>query len=186
MRSRSIRSPLDARKHVIRFARTLARRRVSRRALCCVLVINLFVWPGLHITLPDLSAWVAGARAAATAPFDEAKLLFKKLFGPRPGRQETAADRLSHVSHITLNPPKHVLYQQQRLPFISLATDNLGRTIQGVRFDYSSSDTSKLTVDEMGVVTALHPGQATLPMSQLTRKTWRVSRLKPSATRLRL
>src|SRR5262249_42094690 len=68
------------------------------------------------------------------------------------------ADRLSHVSHIALNPPKHVLYQQQRIPFNSIATDYQGRIIQGIRFSYSSSDPSKLTVDELGVATALHPG----------------------------
>src|SRR5262249_31780398 len=40
----------------------------------------------------------------------------------------------------------------------SIATDYLGRTLQGIRFSYSSSDTSKLSVDELGVATALQPG----------------------------
>src|SRR5262249_20615494 len=138
---------------ILRTGLRFARRRVPRRALCCLLAINLLVWPGLRITVPDLSAIVAAAKSAATAPFDDVNLLLKRLFGPKPRPQETATDRLSHVSHITVNPPKHVLYQQQRMPFTSIATDSLGRTIQGIRFSYSSSDTTKLTVDEMGVAT---------------------------------
>src|SRR5262245_15515695 len=121
MNSRLITSLLDGPKHIARYARRTVRRRVSRRALCCALVINLFVWPGLHITVPDVAAIAAAARSAATAPIDDAKLLLKRLLRPRPRPQETAADRLNRVSHVTVNPAKHVLYQQQQMPFTSIA-----------------------------------------------------------------
>jgi hypothetical protein len=50
MRSRFVSSLLNAKKSVARSAR-ITRRRVSRRALCCALAINLVVWPGLRISL---------------------------------------------------------------------------------------------------------------------------------------
>src|SRR5262245_61756908 len=86
----SITWSLRLRKQVAGFLRA-HRRPLRRQLLCCVLVINLFVWPGLHITLPDLSRIAAAAKSAATAPFDDVKLLLKRLFSPRARPQETAA-----------------------------------------------------------------------------------------------
>jgi hypothetical protein len=88
-----------------------------------VLVVTLFLLPGIQVTRADLSAVAERAKKATSVPFDAARQLLKRIFSHSPSPQETAAERLNHVAHITMNPPKQVLYQQQQLPFNSIATD---------------------------------------------------------------
>ena len=69
------------------------------------------------------------------------------------------ADRASAVAHIRLNPVKVVGYVAETINFTALATDYLGRTVQGVRFSWEESDLAKnLQIDDSGRATFLQAG----------------------------
>jgi hypothetical protein len=72
--------------------------------------------------------------------------------------QETPADRISHVSSIQISPPKRVGYQGERIPITALPLDSSGRPVEGVRVNFSSSDTTKLTMDGLNFAMLLQTG----------------------------
>ncbi|MFY9553594.1 MAG: hypothetical protein WAV47_02620, partial [Blastocatellia bacterium] len=70
------------------------------------------------------------------------------------------ADRAAAVAHIQINPNKFVGYEDEGTKFTATPTDFLDRTVQGVKFTFESSDTSKLQIDESGRARFLEPGLA--------------------------
>jgi hypothetical protein len=74
--------------------------------------------------------------------------------------QETPADRISHASSIQISPPKRVGYQGERIPITALPLDSAGRPAHGVRVNFSSSDVTKVTLDQLNFATLVQPGVA--------------------------
>ncbi|MEW6209731.1 MAG: hypothetical protein AB1631_15285, partial [Acidobacteriota bacterium] len=68
------------------------------------------------------------------------------------------ADRINQVSSIRVSPFKSVGYQGDSLTFSALGLDSSSSTVQGVRFEWESSDPDKLKIDNTGEATLLQPG----------------------------
>ena len=86
--------------------------------------------------------------------------IFRSLswFRAAPRRHETLADRLAHVAHVQIAPRKFVGYQLDSITFTAVATDFADRTVQGVKFEWLSSNPGNLEIDETGRATFLQPG----------------------------
>ncbi|MFY9608376.1 MAG: RHS repeat-associated core domain-containing protein [Blastocatellia bacterium] len=98
-----------------------------------------------------------------TAPIRYLQPILKSLFGfgarPRPQR-ETLADRIARISRVRISPFKLVGYAGEGATFTASPSDFRDRTIQGVKFDWETSDPQKLQIDEAGRATFLQPGRA--------------------------
>jgi hypothetical protein len=68
------------------------------------------------------------------------------------------ADRASAVAHIQINPIKLVGYEEDGATFTATPSDFLDRTVQGVKFSWESSNTTKLEIDDAGRARFLQPG----------------------------
>src|SRR5262249_20528268 len=89
--------------------------------------------------------------------------LFKRLFGKssksrRRSAQETTETRSSRVSSILVSPSKLVAYEGQQIKFAAIGKDGNGETVQGARFNWASSDSNKLQIDDAGQATCLSSG----------------------------
>ncbi|HEU4390401.1 MAG TPA: hypothetical protein VFV34_21535 [Blastocatellia bacterium] len=132
-----------------------------RQVIASVLALNLMLPPGSDALLAEsprvASAWLDGA----TAPIRNLSAAWKSLFGSKPARRQrqTMADRVSRVALIrSLSPEKRVGYQNETVTFTAIAADASGATVQGVRFSYASSDTTKLAIDDSGMALLKNPG----------------------------
>ncbi|MGH9763071.1 MAG: hypothetical protein ACREAC_19780, partial [Blastocatellia bacterium] len=141
--------------------RGLTRRSPERKVACFVIAASLLMWPLPNIFANVVKVVASTVSSEATHLSDggaaRISLILKDLFRKK-ARQDTAADRVAHISSIEISPRKFLAYVGQMIPFNSLSTDSLGRTVQGIRFAYSSSDTSKITITDQGVATCLAPG----------------------------
>ncbi|MEW6207562.1 MAG: hypothetical protein AB1631_04295, partial [Acidobacteriota bacterium] len=81
-------------------------------------------------------------------------------FKSKPTRRQrlTLIDRINQVSTIRVSPFKTVGYQGDSLTFSALGLDSSSSTVQGVRFEWESSDPDKLKIDNTGEATLLQPG----------------------------
>jgi hypothetical protein len=70
------------------------------------------------------------------------------------------ADRAAAVSRVQINPIKYVGYENEGNTFTARPSDFLDRTVQGVKFSWESSDTTKLQIDDAGRARFLQPGLA--------------------------
>ncbi len=80
------------------------------------------------------------------------------LFSSPARQREDTGTRSLRVRQITISPAKQVGYLNQILSFSAVGKDSLGNIAQGARFDWSSSDSSKLRIDDSGQATLLSPG----------------------------
>jgi YD repeat-containing protein len=149
---------------LLRFPRLFLRRGLTRKLLCLAIIINLLIWPSSGIALRELPVLAATALEATTDSLDFIPNFFKWLFGSQSAavRQETLAYRNARVAQIRISPQKFVGYLNETATFTALGVDLLGETVQGVKFDWESSDTNKLQIDDAGRATFLHPGAARL------------------------
>jgi hypothetical protein len=121
-------------------------------------MMNLLIWPGTGLTLRQVSVFAATAIDTTTDSLTFFPRLFRNLFGQSTRRRERQADRLAAVSRIEISPRRLVAYQEDTFTFSALATDSLGRTIQGVRFSWESANPDKVQIDDTGRATFLQPG----------------------------
>ena len=144
------------------------RRTLRRRVVCCVAALNLLLWPGPGlITEPFIAT--ASAVINTRVGFYSYEALFlrrlvSRLFSQsnnRP-RRETMADRAAAVSHIKINPIKLVGYEGSGATFTATPSDSRDRTVQGVKFSWESSDTTKLQIDDAGRARFLEAGRITI------------------------
>src|SRR2546423_9518405 len=162
---RTRRSPLSSRSH---YSSALFHpwfvRGWRRRALCLVLIFGLLIIPDAGYVVRAASDIVAKVAKDPVAPLPVAVRWVKRLFRrtTTPQRQETLADRLAFVSHIQITPLKFVGYEGQTLNFTALALNFNGDIIQGVRFNWESSNPDKVQIDDSGRATFLQPGLARL------------------------
>ncbi|MFY9610348.1 MAG: RHS repeat domain-containing protein, partial [Blastocatellia bacterium] len=137
------------------------RRRVFRKLLCFALISSLLILPGPGLAASDLRALASTAVDLTTSPLRYLHPILKSLFGlgARTGPQrETLADRIARVSQVRISPFKLVGYVDEGATFTALPSDFSDQTIQGVKFDWESSDPQKLQIDEAGRATFLQPG----------------------------
>ncbi|HKQ05770.1 MAG TPA: RHS repeat-associated core domain-containing protein [Blastocatellia bacterium] len=109
----------------------------------------------------DLAVSVsAGISTVAAKTMNLYAQLFSSFFTANAAvaHPETLADRLAYVSQLQINPRKFVGYVGQQVAFRALPLNASGETIQGVRFDWESSDTDKVQIDDAGYAHLLHPG----------------------------
>ncbi|MEK6301805.1 MAG: hypothetical protein AABO41_13930 [Acidobacteriota bacterium] len=141
----------------------LFRRRVFGKVICLALVASLLILPGPGIAASDVRALASTAVDLGTSPIRFLQPILRSLFGfgaqARP-RRETLTDRRARVSQIRVSPFKLVGYLGEGATFTASPTDFRDRTIQGVKFDWESSDPQKLQIDEAGRATFLQPGRA--------------------------
>lgn len=68
------------------------------------------------------------------------------------------AERTARVAAISISPHRLVGYIGETVTFVAMGTGLDGSPAHGAKFQWESSDTNKLTIDEAGVATMLHPG----------------------------
>jgi hypothetical protein len=73
-------------------------------------------------------------------------------------RHDTPADRAAAVAQLQVNPRRYVGYIGQTIAFRALPLNADGQTIQGVSFDWESSDTVRASIDDAGHARLLQPG----------------------------
>jgi hypothetical protein len=124
----------------------------------------MFTLPvGNFITLRDcrvMASTVTTAVVTTTSgPLVDLVRLFDRLFGKsgKP-RQETTQTRTNRVITININPRRMVAYQSQRINFSAIGKGGNGETLQGARFDWTSSDPKKLAIDDSGQATCIASG----------------------------
>jgi hypothetical protein len=145
----------------IAFTKRFARNSASRRFITLLLLFNMIVFPTpalLHELKSLISFTVTVSLAYSRA--DANAFLFFFQSNPPARRTDTLIDRLAHVSRLRVSPRKFVGYQGQSLNFSALPTNFDGQTIQGVRFDWESSNPDKVQIDDAGRASLLQPGLA--------------------------
>ena len=131
-----------------------------RRLVCFALVSSLLVLPGDCLPFKEMRV-LASAVEDLTAPaLRYVPRMFRSLswFRAAPRRHESLADRLAHVAHVQIAPRRFVGYQLDSISFNAVATDFADRTVQGVKFEWLSSDSNKLDFDDTGRASFLQPG----------------------------
>lgn len=145
------------------FARLLRRPR-ERRFICVVVAFNLLLFPGAGFaTRSFVNALTDGAFAALDTHFLSYSyeayyikhLLTRSAQKPRP---ESLADRVAQLREVQVNPHRYVGYIGQTVDFTALPLDRNGETVQGVRFDWESSNSDKAAIDGAGHARLLEPG----------------------------
>ncbi|MEW6212892.1 MAG: hypothetical protein AB1631_31500 [Acidobacteriota bacterium] len=129
-----------------------------RKLLCTVLILSLLSLPGSHVA-EAFSAMADSTLEISTRPVRWIASLFDS-FKSKPTRRQrlTLIDRINQVSSIRVTPFKSVGYQGDSLTFSALGLDSSADTVQGVRFEWESSDPDKLKIDNTGEATLLQPG----------------------------
>ncbi|MEK6302452.1 MAG: RHS repeat-associated core domain-containing protein [Acidobacteriota bacterium] len=133
--------------------------------ICLILLFNLLIWPtpGLAREVAERasSAAISTTVTVTTGSMRIVSYLLKALFGSQTARRkDTPADRERAVASLRVNPNKLVGHENEGATFTSLPTDLLGNTVQGIKANWSSSDTRKIQIDEAGRARFLAPGLA--------------------------
>ena len=157
-------SNVASRSHFLVFVRTLARRffrrALQRRVVCCAVALNLLLWPGPGLVTEHFLALASEVLNTQIGSHSYEAFFLGRLFSQsttRP-RRETMTDRASAVAHIQINPIKLVGYENDGATFTATPSDFLDRTVQGVKFSWESSNTTKLQIDDAGRARFLQPG----------------------------
>lgn len=121
----------------------------KRRTLCLVIIANLLMFPTPFLGLARLAGQVLWASRAPskveTAPARKSQL-------------NSLSDRLAAIYQIRVSPNKLVAYTSQVVGFSAVGSDAVAEAVQGPKFNWSSSDSSVISIDEAGRATMLKPG----------------------------
>lgn len=150
-------------RHLSRQRKVVPRRQGQRALVCFALALHLLLWPGLSLLSRHVLGFALEALNAPVGFYSYEANLFRSVLvqADRARRRDTMADRASATAHVRVNPTKFVGYVGETINFNALATDQLGRTVQGVKFNWEESDrASKLQMDDTGRATFLRPGLA--------------------------
>ncbi|MEW6210727.1 MAG: hypothetical protein AB1631_20350, partial [Acidobacteriota bacterium] len=129
-----------------------------RKLLCTLLILSLLALPGSHLA-EAFSAMADSTLEISTRPVRWIASLFDSSKSKPARRQRLSlTDRINQVSTIRVSPFKTVGYQGDSLTFSALGLDSSADTVQGVRFEWESSDPDKLKIDNTGEATLLQPG----------------------------
>jgi hypothetical protein len=161
-------------------------RHLARTLTCHLLVVNLLIWPGAGVSIRTIiepaSAFVDNAITRIIVATGAATTINKlrsmpvvmfpiegfpsSPFGfPLPlfwsssrAPQETTDIRSGRVSAINITPAKQVGYLSQHVAFSAVGKTSSGNIVHGAKFSWTSSDPSKLQIDDTGVATLVSPG----------------------------
>ena len=140
------------------------RRALQRRVVCCAVALNLLLWPGPGLVTEQLLAVASEVLNTRVGSHSYEAYFLGRLLSrssARP-RRETMSDRAAVVASIRINPIKYVGYEDGGARFTATSFDFLDRTVQGVKFSWESSDTTRLQIDDAGRARFLQPGLFTI------------------------
>ena len=150
-----------------------------RGLTCHVIILNLLVWPApgqpLKPVLESGSAFLISSIASVIGELQALPVVMLPLDSghsliPVPvlrllpfqtmsvTRSISMAERTARVSAVSISPHRLVAYIGETVTFIAMGTGLDGYPAHGAKFQWESSDTSKLTIDEAGLATMLQPG----------------------------
>ena len=122
------------------------------------MIFSLLALPGNHLD-DAFSALASSTLEISSVPVRWAASLFDALKSKPARRQRLRlTDRINQVSSVRVTPFKTVGYQGDTLSFSATSLDSSNKTLQGVRFQWESSDSDKLKIDDTGEATLLEPG----------------------------
>jgi RHS repeat-associated protein len=157
-------------------------KRPLRAVMCYAIILNLLIWPSPNVTfaaitfpmsgiastvastVADLSSLVRSLRSAPVIVIPSAPIMipFPVLpfwpFNVQASRPISMAERTARVATVAVAPHKMVGYIGETVTFVAMGSDIRGDLVHGAKFQWESSDTNKLTIDEAGRATMLHPG----------------------------
>jgi YD repeat-containing protein len=143
-----------------------ARRVTVRRSVVSALAIAMIL-----CSFPPSQAEVSGAQARKLVD-SVINLLRKpgntsKRSGGRvkPRQADTAAQREARVSHVRLCPRRLLLYIGEQFTLVPLPLDQNKEVVQGIAFEWESSDSTTADVASDGSVTALKSGRCSVTAS---------------------
>jgi RHS repeat-associated protein len=139
--------------------RSILKAGYRRRIACVILAMNLVIWPSPSLARQQLGLLISEASARVSAAAHGVPDWVHSLLKlKRKGRRDMPADRVAAVASLGVNPRKYVGHVGQSMRFMGLPKDRAGRTVQGVRLSWASSDPGKVEVNELGFAKFLNPG----------------------------
>ena len=149
-----------------------------RTLVCQAIILNLLIWPTPALTLRPIldpvsakTATVAASTVSGLRDLPVALIPLGSIIFPVPvlplwpfrsvapvARELSMAERIAKVAIVNISPHKLVGYLGDSVTFITMGTDALGEPAHGAKFTWESSDQNKLTIDEAGRASLLHPG----------------------------
>ena len=136
------------------------RRLLLRQSICISLTFSLLFLPGSSYAFAQVPVLATTLIRVTVLPIAPLASIIRKLFHPSARTQETTVDRTGRVSAIRIEPGKQVAYQDQHISFSAVGFDSTGGIVHGARFTWSSSDETKLQIDDLGQATAVGNGLA--------------------------
>lgn len=146
------------------------------------IILNLLIWPSPKVTagaitfpvsiiasaigsnLAGLSSMVRSLGSAPIVVIPSAPIMipFPALpiwpFNVGASRPINMAERTARVATISVAPHRLVGYIGEQVTFVAMGSDIRGDLVHGAKFQWESSDTDKLTIDESGLATMVHAG----------------------------
>jgi RHS repeat-associated protein len=156
--------------------------RVFRTLTCQAIILNLLIWPSPRITFGAIAAPVSEVASTIGSTVADVSSVVRSLrslpvilipsppimipfpvlpiwpFNVDVSRPITMAERTARVATIAVAPHRMVAYVGEAVTFVARGADIRGDLVHGAKFQWESSDTNKLTIDEAGRATMLHPG----------------------------
>jgi RHS repeat-associated protein len=180
LRRRSI-ALASGRRRPLRSRRTLGGR-VFRTLACQAIILNLLIWPSPKVTFGAITFPASGVASTVASTVADLSFMVRSLrsvpvivipsgpivipfpvlpiwpFNVQASRPIGMAERTARVATIAVAPHRMVGYIGETVTFVAMGSDIRGDLVHGAKFQWESSDTNKLTIDEAGRATMLHPG----------------------------
>src|ERR1041384_6021000 len=158
----------------------------ARTFTCHVIIVNLLIWPDPSLTVKPIiepaSAMVGSAVSSAISQLRGLPVMMFPLELSTPGplvipvpvlpfwpfqassvaRPNSIAERTARVAEIKVTPQRLVAYIGDTVTFVAMGSGLNGQPEHGAKFQWGSSDTNKLTIDEAGCATMLQPGMVSV------------------------
>jgi RHS repeat-associated protein len=141
------------------------RRRPARsRVICLAVAFSLLLWSEPVAGARDFFDFVSRSAAVAidTRAFSSSyEAYFIKTLLSRSAQTphaESMTERIAQVAKVQVNPWRCVGYIGQTVAFRALPFNSNDQIVQGVRFDWESSDADKVVIDGTGHARLLTPG----------------------------
>jgi RHS repeat-associated protein len=139
---------------------------IRRKLLCLALIFSLLILPVQGSLGRQLSVLASTTAHSVSASTSYIPALLKWVFGSPSKKKRaaklTAAQRLNSVASIEVLPGKFVGYQGQMVSLGALGRNAQGELLQGIKFNWSSSDPDKVRIDDSGQAIFLNEGKATI------------------------
>ena len=134
-------------------------KRIRRRGLVFLIILSLGVWPG-SLGLGGQPVRAYSGIEFSGAPVGYLPLIMRALlwFVAAPQRPQSLGERNAAVRSILVSPHRLVGYVGDQVTFVGMGVDADGQPAHGAKFDWLSSDSGKLDIDEAGRAILRQPG----------------------------